>query len=348
MRNDHILITTATIILFIVGGCEKGGKAPGDTHREENEHHTMESVETDDNHDEHEDHAERGGHEEHEHHDDHGMEVSLTPEAIRMAGITISKAENGRIKRALDVSGEIGFNEDRLVHITPRFPGIAREVNFRIGESVKEGDVVAVVESNESLTKYSLRAPISGRIIEKHIAPGEHVSNEESILLLADLSNVWVNLAVYPQDAPKIRKGLHALISAVGSNQSTEGTIRYITPVIDPQTRTLTARVVLSNMNNKWRPGTFVTAHISTDESDEGLVVDKSAIQVLGEKNVIFIPDEPGSFKPVEVSVGENDEQKIRILSGLADGDEYVNSGAFELKAKIVTSALGEHAGHGH
>jgi cobalt-zinc-cadmium efflux system membrane fusion protein len=275
-------------------------------------------------------------------------EVEISPEAIKMAGITLAKAGIGKITGSIDLSGEVGFNEDRLVHITPRFPGIAKEAHFRVGDFVKEGDVVAVIESNESMTSYSLEAPLSGRIIEKHISPGEHVSETESIYLLADLSNVWVNLAVYPKDASKVKTGQRVSISVVGTNQAAEGTIRYVTPVMDPQTRRITARVVLQNGSNEWRPGAFVNAHIEAGEVGDGLVVDKDAVQILNNKPVVFISDEPNCFRPVEVTTGESDSRRIRILTGLESGTEYVNNGAFELKAKIVTSSLGGHAGHGH
>jgi len=124
-----------------------------------------------------------------------------------MAGITLARAVKGRIAVSVDLSGEVGFNEDRLVHVTPRFPGIAKEAHFKIGEFVNAGEVVAVIESNESMTPYQLKASMCGRIIQKHITPGEHVSETESIYLLADLSTVWVNLAVYPKDASNIKPG---------------------------------------------------------------------------------------------------------------------------------------------
>jgi cobalt-zinc-cadmium efflux system membrane fusion protein len=166
--------------------------------------------------------------------------------------------------------------------------------------------------------------------------------------MLADLSNVWVNLAVYPKDAALIKPGQKAVITAVGTDLRTEGAIDYLTPVMDPQTRRLTARVVLPNGNNTWRPGSFVNAHVEVGEGENGLVVDKNAVQILNDKTVVFIQQEPGRFKPIEVTTGGSDSRKIRILSGLKEGAEYVNNGAFELKAKIVTSSLGGHAGHGH
>jgi len=267
---------------------------------------------------------------------------------MKMAAITLEKAETGRIKVTLDLSGEIGFNEDRYVHITPRFPGIAREARFRVGEYVKEGDIVAVVESNESMTLYSLKAPIAGRVIRKHITPGEYLSGQESVYDIADLSTVWVNLAVYPRDASIVKPGQKVAIAAVGSDISATGTINYVTPVMDEETRRITARVVLPNANNAWRPGTFVNARIDVGEGEQCVVVGKNAVQTLDNKSVVFVQHEPGFFKPVEVTVGESDSQRVRIRAGLAAGAEYVGSGAFELKAKIVASTLGGHAGHGH
>jgi len=63
---------------------------------------------------------------------------------------------------------------------------------------------------------------------------------------------------------------------------------------------------------------------------------------------VIFVDDGPNRFKPVEVMTGDSDADYIHIVSGLCEGTNYVSTGAFELKAKIVTSNLDAHAGHGH
>lgn len=281
-------------------------------------------------------------------HDEEEAEIEVASEFMEMAEITLAKVNVGRIKASIDLSGEIGFNEDHLVHITPRFPGIIKEVNVKVGEFVNEGLVVATIEGNESMTHYTLKAPISGRIIEKHAAPGEHVSGEESIFLLADLSSVWVNLFVYPKDAAKIKSGQKAKISVLGSDDSAEGVIQYVTPVMDPQTRRITARVVLPNADNIWRPGSFVNAHIEVGEGEEGLMIEKNAVQILENKPVVFVQHEPNRFKPVEIIIGDSDSRNTLILSGLEVGAEYVNNGAFELKAKIVTNSLGGHAGHGH
>lgn len=337
MQTRLTLNSIFVLSLLLVAGCN-GQKKTGDNHDHVENAKSAHAGEAPDAH----------AGEAPDAHAGEGAEIELTPEAIKMAEITLAKVSTGRIRGSIDLSGEVGFNEDRLVHITPRFPGIAKEAKFRVGEFVNAGDIVAIIESNETMTHYSLKAPISGRIIEKHISAGEHVSETESIYMLADLSTVWVNLAVYPKDASKVKSGQKVSITSVGSDNVAQGTIQYVTPVMDAQTRRITARVVLANIDNGWRPGTFVKAHIEVGEGEEGLVVDKSAVQIVNNETVVFIQDEQNRFRPVDVTVGESDSRQIRILSGLETGTEYVNNGAFELKAKIVTSSLGGHAGHGH
>lgn len=283
----------------------------------------------------------------HDHGDDEVI-VELTPEAVALAEITTSIVRHGGITRTIELPGEVGFNEDRLAHIAPRFPGVAMQALKRVGDYVEAGEVVAVVESNESMNPYSIASPISGWVIERHVTPGEFVSEENSIFVIADLSTVWVDLAVYPKDADRVRKGQVAHVRAIGSNLGTEGTIEYVTPVMDIHTRSLTARVVLPNPDNAWRPGSFVQATVAAEVAATGLVVEKEAVQYLDERTVVFVPDGHNSYRPVEVVTGESDHQHIRVTAGLDDGAEYVSNGAFELKAKIVTGSLGGHAGHGH
>ncbi|MCP4582225.1 MAG: efflux RND transporter periplasmic adaptor subunit [candidate division Zixibacteria bacterium] len=323
--------------------------------KHDHDHSNEQQVQEVDNHEDHDhesddDHGETDADEDHSDHEGHSDEftVTLTPEAIKLAGITFSQAKHGHIGRTVELPGEIGFNEDRLAHIAPRFAGIARQTNYRVGDYVEEGDVVAIVESNESMNSYSITAPISGWVINRHITPGEYVSEENSIYVIADLSKVWVNLAVYPKDINTIKKGQVVEIEAIGSGNIITGSIEYVTPIIDCQTRSATARITLLNPDNIWRPGAFVQATVTIEPGNESLLVEKNAVQYLNEKSVLFIADGPNEFMPVDVVTGDSDHGYIQIMSGLSEGTKYVSNGAFELKAKIVTSNLDAHAGHGH
>ncbi len=321
-----------------------------DGHDDEADHEGHDHGEINDevaDHDDHEGETEADDGHDHEGETEDGV-IHLTSDAVKMAGIAVSHVEHGSVVRSIELPGEIGFDEDQLAHITPRFEGIVQKANYRIGDHVEAGDVLAVVESNESMNSYNIKAPISGWIIARHITLGEFVSQENSIYILADLSTVWVNLAVYSKDADRVKAGMQVDIAAVGSDLQTQGTIAYVSPIIDISTRSLTARIILQNNGSKWRPGTFVRARITTDDGHEGLLVKRNAVQILDGESVVFVLKGENQFAPVVVRTGDYDAENIIVTAGLEAETEYVSDGAFELKAKIVTSNLDAHAGHGH
>jgi len=275
--------------------------------------------------------------------------VFLSPEAMRIVGVRVKRARIDRLHRTIELPGEIGFNEDRLVHITPRYAGVAREVNGRLGSFVREGDLLAILESNESLSRYDITAPISGRIIEKRVTAGEFVTEEQDMFLIADLSTVWANCDVYAKDMIHVGEGARVRIATVRGDRSTEAVLSYVAPVFDGETRSALARAVIANDGDIWRPGTFIRAVLEIEMETDRLTVDKDAVQTLVEEKVLFVPgDEPGEFRLVPVVTGVAGEHSVEIVSGIAPGTEYVASGAFELKAKMVTANMGAHAGHGH
>ncbi|ETR67836.1 MAG: hypothetical protein OMM_11159, partial [Candidatus Magnetoglobus multicellularis str. Araruama] len=139
------------------------------------------------------------------------------------------------------------------------------------------------------------------------------------------------------------------LIHAVGTNRKIKGVLSYIAPVYNTSTRSVIVRAEIKNIDGKWRPGSFVTGTISVATKKPVLAVLRNAVQVLDSENIVFVPDRKNkTFMPVVVKKGRENEQYVEIVSGLNEGDAYVSSGAFELKAKIVTNALDPHAGHGH
>jgi cobalt-zinc-cadmium efflux system membrane fusion protein len=91
----------------------------------------------------------------------------------------------------------------------------------------------------------------------------------------------------------------------------------------------------------------FVNARTSPGAADVPVVVPKEAVQMMGENTVVFVETDHG-FEPRPVIPGESDNARVEIVSGLAPGERYVARGGFELKAMLVVSGLGSHAGHGH
>ena len=128
-----------------------------------------------------------------------------------------------------------------------------------------------------------------------------------------------------------------------------EARLSYVAPVYSEDKRSALARAVVSNNGSFWRPGTFIRALVPVEIADSSLTVERAAVQTFEDLQVVFVPgEEDGEFELVAVETGFTSEDAVEIVSGLHNGDAYVASGAFELKAKMVTANLGDHAGHGH
>ncbi|RJR31720.1 MAG: HlyD family efflux transporter periplasmic adaptor subunit [Candidatus Latescibacterota bacterium] len=283
--------------------------------------------------------------------DGHGHEedaVTLTAEAMRLAGVRIREISLESIGRTIELPGEIRYNDERLIHITPRFAGVIREVRARIGEPVRRGEVLAVIESNASLAPYSIEAPIAGRVVEMHASLGEFVGEDRDLFVVADLSTVWADCEAFVENLPFVSVGRPITITAVGSEESVDGTIAYVSSALDPATRSAVVRAIIPG-SGLWRPGVFIRGIVRVPAGARVPAVARDAVQLLGGNPVIFVEgDEPGEFRPVAVRTGRRDGSFVELLEGPPPGARYVAEGAFDLKAQIVTREAGAHAGHGH
>ena len=145
-----------------------------------------------------------------EHRDSDGVELSDAK--VEAAGIELAKASTGVLRDSLLLNGIVQPNQESLVQVTPRFPGIVRDVRKRIGDVVQKGDVLAIVESNQSLTPYELKAALAGTVIDRQTTLGEYVSEQKPAFVIADLSAVWVDFSVYRRDLKRVSIGDEVLI----------------------------------------------------------------------------------------------------------------------------------------
>jgi len=271
---------------------------------------------------------------------EHSDVIKLTDSDLKEFGIEINEAKAGVIINHIDVTGEIIAEPSRLSHLIPRYSGIVKEVYKTVGEEVKQGDVLALIESNESLTTYEVQSLIDGTIIELHMAKGDLVGGEELALTVANLDKVWATLSIYQRDMNKIKVGQRALVSFGSEDKGEAGTISYVSPVVDEATRTATARVIMNNTSGKWRPGMFVSAKIFVSEKTVPIVVEKSALQTLEDKTVVFIKSGEDFF-PQQVKLGIQNDVNVEVTSGLQAGQQYVSKGSFTLKAEILKESFG-------
>jgi cobalt-zinc-cadmium efflux system membrane fusion protein len=202
-------------------------------------------------------------------------------------------------------------------------------------------------ESPMEFSRYEIRSPFVGTVIEKHITIGEMLMTNSKAFAVADLSNVWVNMNVYQKDIPFVAIGQQARISTAHGILKHEGTISYISPLVGERTRTAIARVVLPNLDGRWKPGMFINAKVIIEEVPAKIMIPKSAIQTVEDKPTIFVLDaESGGFAPRHVTIGKSDDKSVEIVSSLKVGEKYVSRGAFILKAEMGKGEL--DSGHHH
>jgi len=364
-------------------------------------------------HDEHGHREEHGDHEGHDH--EEGLqEVELTDAQLADAGVTLASAAAGEVVVTVDLPGEIAFNGEAMAHVGPRVSGTVRSIDHKLGDTVKKGDVLAVLDSadvaemqgevqaarerlslaeseyqrkkklyDEKITSqkeylaakqayaeakvqlssagtalrartggsgaaggYALVAPLSGTIVAWHIGVGEVLEEDARAFTIADLSSVWVNVTVYAKDVPKIRVGQRALVRAEGLADPVEGRISFLSPTVDPLTRSATARIVLDELGESWRPGLFVTAEVEIDEVRADVVVPESAIQRLEGRHVVFVREGDHLVaRPVHIGRHghESATKVVEIRKGLQAGETFVADNSFLVKAELGKSTAGHH-----
>jgi multidrug efflux pump subunit AcrA (membrane-fusion protein) len=271
--------------------------------------------------------AEDGAHEE-------AHEVRLSRQEREALGIEVSPAVPGLIDSGTELLGEVRPNADRLAHIAPRFAGVVREVRAKAGDAVRAADVLAIVESSDSLAPYAMTTQIAGVVLERDLAPGEAVDRDKHAFVVADLSTVWVELSVYQEDVARLSLGQAVRIQSVREEPSANGTISYLTPALDRATRTATARVVLSNPDGRFMPGMFVKAR-ALDAVQAKVSVPRTAVQTLSGRPVVFVENDEG-FASQPVTLGREGESRVEILSGLSTGERVAATNTFLLKAELA------------
>jgi cobalt-zinc-cadmium efflux system membrane fusion protein len=223
------------------------------------------------------------------------------------------------------------------------------EIEFKMTDNklhalgISEAQLQEMPNHAASLAMYELRAPFAGTVVEKHCSLGEVLSGEMDAFVLADLSTVWVKITVYTQDMGRVRIGQAVQIRADGVGTTARGTVCYMAPVANEATRTLYARVDLSNPERQWRPGTFVTASVVFDRQAVPVVVPTDALQRVKSDSVVFVAEGEG-FEPRTVTVGRMNHVQAEVTDGLKPGERYVIKGAVVLKAELgKREAVHEH-----
>ena len=347
--------------------------------------------------------------------------VKMSAAQVEAARIEVAPLGTGELTRKLVVPGTVTPNGDKIARVPVRVVGTVARLDKRLGDVVKQGEVVAVLGSREvadakseyltasvdfelqktmferieslwnrqvaseqqylnaratfrqaqlrfdlarqklsalgvdanevaeaatrdaanpgalNLRQYEIRAAISGQVVERKVDQGASVGQEgdpSELYTIADLSSVWVELAVPTADLEAVEVGQRVLISGADKRKRGEGRIMFVGPLLNQETRSARVIAEMDNMQQSWRPGSFVTAEIMIEEHQVQLQLPRAALQTMEGKRVVFVRT-PEGFASREIKIGKANDEAVEITAGLSIGEQIAVSNTFLLKAEL-------------
>ena len=257
------------------------------------------------------------------------------------AGIGVEPVGPATIVETVALTGTVQANPAEISEVRARFPGVVRRVLRDVGQTVKQGDPLARVESNESLRTFVVNAPISGLIVNRSVQPGQ-VTAEQPLFVIANLEEVWVQLDVFGQDLPLVVVGQPVTISTLDGSGAT-GQIDWISPLVSHGSQSVRARVVVNNDAGQFRPGQFVRGNVIVATTDVPLAVKRSGLQRFRDFDVVFA-QVGDTYEVRMLDLGRQDDTYVEVLGGIESSSLYVTDNSYLIKADIEKSG----AGHDH
>ena len=194
-----------------------------------------------------------------------------------------------------------------------------------------------------SLARYELRSPLDGAVVEKHMVIGESVQADTTVMVIADLTQVWGDFSVPANNLNQVKVGQTVRVNAPELGFETTATIDYLGAVIGEQTRSAPAHVHIDNKALNWRPGLFVSIEVVEAAVTVPVSVALEGLQNWRDGEAVFV-QAGDQFEVRPLSLGRRDANRAEVLQGLAPGEHYAAANSFVLKAELGKAS----ASHDH
>lgn len=267
----------------------------------------------------------------------------IAPDAAQAGGVTTERAGSAFLGESLPLQGRIEITPEGQSEVHARYPGRVMALPVELGDRVRRGQVVARVESSESLQTYSITAPISGVIMAKNTNVGSITGNGDPMLVIGDPNQVHAEFFLYPRDAERVRVGQRVEVISLAGDHRINAPVEAILPTADITSQTLIAHVHLPSQNGAWRPGLGVRGTVQVATSEVPLAVRTQAIQPFRDFQVVYAKV-GNTYEVRMLELGRRTPEWTEVLGGLEPGTEYVVEGAFLIRADIEKSG----ASHDH
>jgi membrane fusion protein, heavy metal efflux system len=199
---------------------------------------------------------------------------------------------------------------------------LALPVDPQVVKAVEQGRPVANVEG-------VIRAPVAGTVVQRSITPGQLLqAGSTACFTVADFSKVWVLAQVFDSDLATVQVGDSATVETGAGTKTLPGKVTNMSPEVDPDTRSVTARVVVDNPGDLLKKQMYVRVRISSAKPGQGLLVPVAAV-LRDDENLpfVYVQEADGSYAQRPVTVGVRTGDRTLIADGLKAGDKVVTEG---------------------
>jgi cobalt-zinc-cadmium efflux system membrane fusion protein len=190
------------------------------------------------------------------------------------------------------------------------------------------------LEKAPSSAEIPLLAPIGGEVVERDVAPGQLLqAGTTQAFIISDMSSVWVLANIYQDDMADVRVGDEVTVQTDSYPDKFHGKISFISPALDPNTRTLQARIVVDNPGEKLKNNMYVTALVNAGVNQKAIAVpDASVLRDDENQPFVYLATGSNQFSRRSVDIGQSEAGKTQILKGLSPGDRVAADGSLFLQ----------------
>lgn len=247
--------------------------------------------------------------------------------ASRAAAKLNADRENALVERKLSTAREAEDARAELSRTSSQLRAASQRVSALTGGGQSGG-----------LGVHRLASPLDGTVVERRISAGQSVGSDHTAFRVANLAQLWVELAVFEKSLPAIKLGDRVEIRPLNSTDHVlEGKVAHVGFVIDPETRSAAVRIEVDNRERHLRPGQAVdaTIHGTGTALTDATLVPNGAITYVDGRPVVFVAESDTVVHPVDVVLGQSNGADRHVVSGLTPGQRVVIEGLFALKSEL-------------
>lgn len=262
--------------------------------------------------------------------------------AAEAGGIEVLRAGPATIGEARELYGTVELAPTGRSEIRGQFPGRVVQVTKAVGQYVRRGELLAQIESSESLQVYPVYSTVSGVVAERNGNPGD-VTDGRALYVVTDPAQTTVVFNIFPRDLAVIRPGMGVEIMAQDGTQIAASTLGGYLPEGNAEAGTALIRAPVPNRTGALRPGMALRGRVTVNAVNVPLAVRTEAIQPFRDFRVVFA-NYGEDYEVRMLTLGRSSAEWTEVLGGLEPGTPYVSEGSFLVRADIEKSG----ASHDH